>query len=452
MSVAGFVIVAVLVAGLVADRYVKPRAVLAEVDGVEITRKEYWQYSSVQLYTQARQYEQFAAMPQTSPEQQTQFLSYAASFDAQRGEIWGSTDVNDATVQQMVEEELFLQGAEDMGIPITDQEVDEYVLNLWAGPDSPLITPTPEPTLIPRRAQWATETAVAQLPQQPGTPAETPLTEQPSATPSANDGSLIASPVASPQVSAEPGTPAATPDLTEARANASDNYSDFEEDVFENAYISREDYVRLVVRPQIARQKVQDVLYAQVGQTGEQVHAAHILVGTQELVTQLAEQVRSGASFEELAKVSSTDTATAPTGGDLGWFTRTEMVPPFADAAFGTAPGELSQPIQTQFGWHLIKVYGHEDQRALNDTQLNLLRNRSVETWLAEQRARLGVETEYVPTPTETPAQFEPPLAAPTPIIATPIATPIGSPEAPVIGPQLATPLASPPVATPNTR
>jgi hypothetical protein len=434
MSLAAVAIVAILVTGLVSEYLIKPRAVLAEVNDEELNRREYWQYSAVQLYTQARQYEQFAAT--TEGDQQQQYLSFAASFDQQRRDIWGSTDVDAATVQQMIDDQIYLAGAEEMGIPITDADVDAFILNLWAEPELPLTTPTPEPTLIPQRAEWATQTAEAGLPQPPATPAATPAAP------------VQATPTASPVA----GSPTPTPDLTEAREAATDNYEQFTDQVFEDANMSRDDYIRLWVRPQVARQKVTAVLHDQVGQTAEQVNAAHILVGTQELANQLYEQVTSGASFAEIARTNSTDTATSPNGGDLGWFTRGEMVPPFAEAAFSTPVGQITQPVQSQFGWHIIQVNGHEQDRAVTDAQLEQVRTKAVDDWLAEQRSRFEIDTEYQPTPTPTPAQFEPPASAPTPAMATPEASPVGTPAgtpASLIGPPLATPLASPPAATP---
>jgi len=217
--------------------------------------------------------------------------------------------------------------------------------------------------------------------------------------------------------------------------------------VFEDANMSREDYVRLWVRPQVARQKVTAVLQDGVGQTAEQVNAAHILVGTQELANQLYEQVTSGASFAEIARTNSTDTGTSPNGGDLGWFTRGEMVPPFAEAAFATPVGQITQPVQSSFGWHIIQVNGREQGRAVTDAQLQQVRTKAVDDWLAEQRTRLDIDTEYQPTPTPTPAQFEPPASAPTPAMATPEPPPAATPG--LIGPPLATPMASPAAASP---
>ena len=87
----------------------------------------------------------------------------------------------------------------------------------------------------------------------------------------------------------------------------------------------------------------------------EQVHARHILVKTEEEANTLLLQLKEGlADFSELAKEKSTDSS-APSGGDLGFFTRGRMVKEFEDAAFSLEPGEISDVVQTQFGYHIIK-------------------------------------------------------------------------------------------------
>jgi parvulin-like peptidyl-prolyl isomerase len=82
---------------------------------------------------------------------------------------------------------------------------------------------------------------------------------------------------------------------------------------------------------------------------------AHILVGTEAEADQLYAQLQAGANFADLAKANSTD-STAPQGGDLGCATKGSLVPEFDSAAFGAAPGVVTKPVQTQFGWHLILV------------------------------------------------------------------------------------------------
>ncbi len=89
----------------------------------------------------------------------------------------------------------------------------------------------------------------------------------------------------------------------------------------------------------------------------EEVHARHILVETEDQAKAVIADLKSGANFEDVAKAKSKDPSAQKNGGDLGFFTKTEMVPAFADAAFALKPGEVSpEPVKTQFGWHVIKV------------------------------------------------------------------------------------------------
>ena len=85
-----------------------------------------------------------------------------------------------------------------------------------------------------------------------------------------------------------------------------------------------------------------------------QVAASHILVQTQEQAQTLYNQINEGADFASLAQVNSA-CPSRQAGGALGNFGRGQMVKPFEDAAFALEVGGLSQPVQTQFGWHLIK-------------------------------------------------------------------------------------------------
>ena len=90
--------------------------------------------------------------------------------------------------------------------------------------------------------------------------------------------------------------------------------------------------------------------------TGEQeVHARHILVETEDQAKKIEDELKKGADFAELAKKKSKDPG-ASDGGDLGFFTKDQMVPEFSAAAFALEPGKISDPVKTQFGWHIIKV------------------------------------------------------------------------------------------------
>jgi peptidyl-prolyl cis-trans isomerase C len=92
----------------------------------------------------------------------------------------------------------------------------------------------------------------------------------------------------------------------------------------------------------------------------EEVHARHILVGTEAEAKEVIAKLKKGADFAELAKKESKDPG-ASDGGDLGFFTKDQMVPEFSAAAFALKPGQISDPVKSQFGWHVIKV---EEKRA----------------------------------------------------------------------------------------
>ena len=86
-----------------------------------------------------------------------------------------------------------------------------------------------------------------------------------------------------------------------------------------------------------------------------EVRASHILVKTENEASELLSQIKAGKDFAELAKAHS-DCPSGQQGGDLGFFTRGRMVKEFEDAAFSMETGQVSEPVGTQFGFHLIKV------------------------------------------------------------------------------------------------
>jgi peptidyl-prolyl cis-trans isomerase C len=96
---------------------------------------------------------------------------------------------------------------------------------------------------------------------------------------------------------------------------------------------------------------------AQAGQSsGEALRARHILLDTEEQAKSVHEEIVHGADFAVMARKYSKDAASRDVGGALGTFTRGQMVPQFEDAAFQLSRGEMSQPVRSQFGWHIIRV------------------------------------------------------------------------------------------------
>ncbi|MDE4134350.1 peptidylprolyl isomerase [Phaeobacter sp. QD34_3] len=89
------------------------------------------------------------------------------------------------------------------------------------------------------------------------------------------------------------------------------------------------------------------------GNGGDEFHAAHILLETEEEAREIKEELDDGADFATMAKAHSTGPS-GPSGGDLGWFGLGSMVPEFEEALLAMRSGQISNPVQTQFGWHVI--------------------------------------------------------------------------------------------------
>jgi peptidyl-prolyl cis-trans isomerase C len=112
----------------------------------------------------------------------------------------------------------------------------------------------------------------------------------------------------------------------------------------------------------------------------EEVRARHILVDSEDEAKALLDQIKGGADFATIAKEKSKDPGAAE-GGDLGYFTKDQMVPEFAEVAFKMYPGQLSNPVKTQFGWHIIKV---EDKRTKQPPEFEKVKDQ-IEAYLARK-------------------------------------------------------------------
>lgn len=149
--------------------------------------------------------------------------------------------------------------------------------------------------------------------------------------------------------------------------------------------------------------------------TGEQeVHARHILVPTEEEAKKIEDQLKKGADFAELAKKESKDPG-ASDGGDLGFFTKEQMVPEFSKVAFELEPGKISDPVKTQFGWHIIKVEEKRNRKAPDFDQVKpqieqYVTRKAQAEYVAKLRETAKIERMDKPAgapakPAETPAK-----------------------------------------------
>jgi parvulin-like peptidyl-prolyl isomerase len=145
---------------------------------------------------------------------------------------------------------------------------------------------------------------------------------------------------------------------------------------------------------QVLETKLRDQITADVPHVEKQVWARHILVADEATALTVIERFNNGEDFAALAQELSTDTGSAPNGGDLGWFGSGAMVAEFEAAAFALKnPGDITTtPVQTSFGFHIIQLIAKQD-RPLSAQQYDTAKNKAFTDWLAAAREEYGVET-----------------------------------------------------------
>lgn len=384
--------------GILQQNVLTPRKTLVKIGSDRIILKDFQErvrYQRAQLINQYQQVLQFAQY----------FGSSAGSyFDTQLQNIQTQLDTPNAIGQQvldqMINEILVRNEADKLGITVSDQEIEQRVESEFGY--YPNGTPTVQPTLPEVPTPTLNPTQKALFPPTP-TPTASPTPTQ----------TATASPTFTPTATlAGTPTPTLTPEPTltptpYTQAAFDQNYQDFI-----NSYKTQigvpESIIRSVIENQIYQEKVMDVVLADLKPEEEQVWARHILVADQATAQKVEDLLKAGGDFATLAKEYSTD-STATSGGDLGWFGKGVMDPAFEQVAFSLAVGQISDPVQTQFGWHIIQVLGHE-VRPLDQSQFDQLRQQKFNDWLTQQRDAEQVNinndwTNYVPAePTLPPA------------------------------------------------
>jgi peptidyl-prolyl cis-trans isomerase C len=152
----------------------------------------------------------------------------------------------------------------------------------------------------------------------------------------------------------------------------------------------REAYFEQKVKSQIGEQAARQLYDDRVKMipAEEEVEARHILVPKEDEANELVKQLETGADFAELAKKHSGDAGSKEKGGMLGYFGKGQMVPQFEQAAFALKAGEISKPVKSQFGWHIIKV---ENRRQKPPPSFDEVKDRIIGT-LVHQRAQKVAE------------------------------------------------------------
>jgi parvulin-like peptidyl-prolyl isomerase len=370
------IVVLVITAGLIiyglAQQFaIEPNQAVADVSGEKIPLRD-WQaqvrFGRSNLIRNALQTYSFA---QAFPDP-----SFQASFAQQLQQAvfqLEPTTAGQTVLDQMIENAVIRMEAEKLGISISDDEIEkEFQAAFGFFPEG---TPTTEPT---REVLPTSTLSSLQLTLIPPTATST-------ATPTAD---LTSTPTDSPTATI-PVTPSptieATPEPT-ATPYTQEGYEDLYKrtinDYRLNYQVTEKD-LRYVILNQIFREKVENQILADLPRSEEQAWARHILVEDEATAKDLASRLEKGESFCDLAEEYSTDDSNKNQCGDLGWFGKGRMVEEFETAAFALALGDVSDPVQTQFGWHIIQLMGKEE-RQLSEDEYRSLRQTRFQEWLTE--------------------------------------------------------------------
>jgi parvulin-like peptidyl-prolyl isomerase len=376
-----FIAIIVLVVGIVTYGILNNTVLLlyrsvASVNGENITVREFQQEVKLRRIQTINQYTQYLQYAQMFGVQDPMNDSNFGPILKQQVTLLSSTDeMGKQVVDLLVNDRLTRQEAKKRGITVSKEEVDKSLqdgFNYFPnGTPVPSATPTEVvmPTLGPTQLALVTITPTA--------------TEAPTATPDPSITPTV-QPTTGPTATNEP---TATPVTEQGYKDLLKKQID---DVSKNTGMSETDY-RFLVESSLYRDKLMNDVTKDLKPVQEQVWARHILVKTIEEAIAVEDRLKKGEDFAKIAAEVSQDTSNKDKGGDLGWFGKGAMVAPFEEAAFALKVGEISQPVKSDFGFHIIQVLGHEE-RPLDAQQFQKEKQTTFTDFLKKLRESSKVE------------------------------------------------------------
>ncbi len=366
---------------------------VAIVDGTKISladfqaRVRYDRYQLIQNTLTLQQYAQMFSFDQNSANYFTQQIQQNLSM-LNTEEVMG-----DQVVEELINDVVIAKQAEKMGITVSEEEIDialQEAFGYFANG-----TPTPEPTSIPFATATLSPKQLTLVPPTATPTMEPTATTGPTATPdaaTATPDAATATPTEDPNATPteEPTPqPTATPYTLEGYQKS---YGDYATSLETDALFSEEQF-REIFRARLIYDKVLAEVTKDVVASTDYVWARHILVASEEEAAVIEGKLAAGQDWSALAAEFSTDESNKNNGGDLGWFNKTAMVTEFSDAAFAlTEIGEISKPVKTSFGWHIIQLLGRETRPATSD-ELDQIKQDKFTEWLTGVKAEMKIET-----------------------------------------------------------
>jgi parvulin-like peptidyl-prolyl isomerase len=391
LIIASIIIVAivliVLAYGILDQTILKNQKPVAKVGNTVIRSEEFIKMVKLerqQMNGQAYQYETYKQFFGFDEQNTAYFDSLIQQIQAQMAvpETVGAT-----VLTNMIDSKVIGFYAAENGIEVTEQEIEDAIQRDFGY--FPNGTPTPENTVVPYATSTMSPTQYALV---TATPTVTPIEEvDENDEESSTEEEVIETEVVTAESEDEssatatvvPSPTAYTEDLYQ------ENYNSFVEN-FGKIGLNEKDILELY-RVQLISQKVYELITADIPTEEEQLWARHILVATLEEAEAVLARLNNGEDWSVIAAEVSTDTSNKDRGGDLGWFGKNAMVTEFESAAFKLEIGEISYPVETSFGFHIIQLLGKE-VRPIESSQLDQNKQTFFNEWLSNEKAKYTIE------------------------------------------------------------
>jgi parvulin-like peptidyl-prolyl isomerase len=375
------VIVGLIGYGILNETVLKARQPVVTVNGDSVTIREFQvrvRVSRQQYVNQYMQYYQLAQMFGIDPSTDS---SLSQTFSQIQSQLDTPSLIGQQVIEDITNDLIIRQYAKANGITIPEAEIEKAIQDAFGY--YPSGTPTLTPTITPFSYSTLSSTQFALM---------TPTTT----------ATLIPTETISPTQTLGP-TPTRTtiPSLTPtytvtAIPTITSTATPYTLDGFQNQYkdglssyakwgMTEANFRKIFFESRLYHQRISDIVTASVAHEQEQIWARHILVADEATARSVRQQLLAGADFSALATQNSIDTGSKDKGGDLGWFGKGTMVIEFENAAFLLKVGEISQPVETTNGWHIIEVLGHEIRPLTADEYASAV-TAAFNQWLTDQR------------------------------------------------------------------
>ncbi len=378
LGLVGALIIIVLAIGLIQTYIIAPNAPVASVNGEEISTQEYQDrvlYERFILEQQLERIQQEAAnLP--APSENDQFTEMLRNqYQQMASQIFQQRSLVDRqTLDTMITDKLIAEEAAKRGITATEEDVTDAIERFLASRAGGLTAAAAEETVTARAEASATAALWTPTP-----------TFTPEPTLESTEG---ITPTATPADTPTPG-PTATLNVIAADTLATE-YSEWVNTIAEQTGLDEATY-RSYIRSVVLGNKLAEALGEETPRVAEQANARHILVETEEEANDVLARLEAGEDFGELASELSTDPGSASQGGELGFVVQGTFVPAIDEAVFSLPIGEISDPIETQFGWHIVEVLEREE-REMSPGDYSQAQRQAFSNWQTEARQSATIE------------------------------------------------------------